>query len=60
MAYCIGDRAGEGAEAGKGGGTADMEIVVGAMGGGGGTEAGGAATGSGRGLGNMCFKRLFL
>lgn len=51
-AYCMGERAGE---------VAETAIVVGgkAAVAGGGTETGGAAAGSGRDLGKMCFKRLF-
>lgn len=55
--YCMGERTGgagaiTGAEAGTGGvgGTDDGRVA----------EAGGATEGSGRGLGAMCFKRLFL
>lgn len=51
--YCIGERAGpEAAVTGVGTG--------GAGGRGGAAAGGGASAGSGRGLGKMCFSRLFL
>lgn len=52
IAYCIGEGAGEGADV--------VAMLAGAAGGGGAAVLGGAAEGSGRGLGKMCFKRLFL
>lgn len=51
--YCIGERAGPGAAA--------TGVSTGGAGGRGGAAAGGGASaGSGRGLGKMCFSRLFL
>lgn len=58
--YCIGESAeaaGEGTGPGTGEGAA--KVVGGTGGGGTGAEIGGAAVGSGRGLGKICFNRLF-
>lgn len=54
--YCIGERAGPGAAV-----TGIDGVGTGVAGGKGGAAAdGGASAGSGRGLGKMCFSRLFL
>ena len=58
MAYCIGESA-EAAGEGTGPGEGADKVVGGPGGGGTGVGIDGAALGSGRGLGRICFNRLF-